>query len=135
MAKNIGPFRIGKAIGSGATGKVKLAFHKDTGERVAIKIVHKRVLTSTDPRESVGRARIEKEMATLELMDHPNVLKLIRSFVADKYLFLITEYFENGDLFSFIENRKCVNHLQALAFFQQLIFGLDYLHQMGICHR
>ncbi|KAJ6237835.1 protein kinase [Anaeramoeba flamelloides] len=135
MAKNIGPFRIGRLIGSGAAGKVKLAFHKETGERVAIKIVHKRVLTSTDPKVSVGRARIEKEMSTLELMDHPNVLKLIRSFEADKYLFLITEYFENGDLFSLIENRKIVNHLQALVFFQQIIFGLDYLHNMRICHR
>ncbi|KAJ3427932.1 protein kinase [Anaeramoeba flamelloides] len=135
MSHNIGPFRIGRLIGTGATGKVKLAFHKETGERVAIKIVNKRVLTSTDQRESVGRSRMEKEIATLELMDHPNVLRLIRSFVADRHLFLITEYFENGDLFSFIQKRKHIDHHQSLAFFQQLIFGLDYLHQMGICHR
>ncbi|KAJ3432558.1 protein kinase [Anaeramoeba flamelloides] len=135
MSKLIGPFRIGPLIGSGATGKVKLGIHKNTGEQVAIKIVLKRVLRSTDPRESIGRAKIEKEMSILEIMDHPNVLRLIRSFEGPKHLFLVMEYVKGGDLFKWIKNCPVVDHKQALVFFQQLIFGLDYMHKMMVCHR
>lgn len=28
---SVGPFILGKTLGEGATGKVKLGFHKDTG--------------------------------------------------------------------------------------------------------
>ena len=35
----VGPYHVGKALGSGCTGEVKLATHADTGHQVAIKII------------------------------------------------------------------------------------------------
>lgn len=35
----VGPYIVGKTLGSGCTGEVKLAYHKDTGFQVAIKII------------------------------------------------------------------------------------------------
>ena len=35
----VGPYVVGKTLGSGCTGEVKLAYHKDTGHQVAIKII------------------------------------------------------------------------------------------------
>jgi serine/threonine protein kinase len=53
-------------------GKVKLGFHKDTGFKVAIKIMNKEVLSS---RPSM-RKKVEREIVVMKLIDHPNVLKL-----------------------------------------------------------
>jgi serine/threonine protein kinase len=51
---------------------VKLGFHKDTGFKVAIKIMNKEVLSS---RPSM-RKKVEREIVVMKLLDHPNVLKL-----------------------------------------------------------
>jgi len=40
-SRRIGSYRIGRTIGSGTFGKVKLATHELSGEPVAIKILEK----------------------------------------------------------------------------------------------
>jgi serine/threonine protein kinase len=35
----VGPYNLGKTLGSGCTGEVKLAYHRETGHQVAIKII------------------------------------------------------------------------------------------------
>lgn len=37
----LGPYRLGKTLGIGAFGKVKLATHQVTGQKVAVKILNK----------------------------------------------------------------------------------------------
>lgn len=37
----LGPYRLGKTLGIGAFGKVKLATHLVTGQKVAVKILNK----------------------------------------------------------------------------------------------
>ena len=37
----LGPYRLGKTLGIGAFGKVKLATHLITGQKVAVKILNK----------------------------------------------------------------------------------------------
>ncbi|KND04169.1 CAMK/CAMKL protein kinase [Spizellomyces punctatus DAOM BR117] len=40
--KVLGDYQVGKTIGQGAFSKVKLGFHKETGQKVAIKIIDKK---------------------------------------------------------------------------------------------
>lgn len=40
--KLLGDYNVGKTIGQGAFSKVKIGFHKETGQKVAIKIIDKR---------------------------------------------------------------------------------------------
>ena len=54
---------------------MKLGFHKDTGFKVAIKIMNKEVLSS---RPSM-RKKVEREIVVMKIIDHPNVLKLYLS--------------------------------------------------------
>jgi len=51
--------------------------------------------------------------------------------------FLVYEYVEGQDLFSFIEQRdfQPLNEEFVKKIFSQLVNTLDYLHQLGICHR
>jgi serine/threonine protein kinase len=128
---SVGPFILGKSLGSGSTGKVKLGFHKDTGFKVAIKIMNKEVLSS---RPSM-RKKVEREIVVMKVIDHPNVLKLHDVYETSKYLFLVTEYVEGGELFDYLINKGSLEPMEALKFFQQLIRGLDHCHSQRICHR
>lgn len=42
--KLLGDYNVGKTIGQGAFSKVKIGFHRETGEKVAIKIIDKKLM-------------------------------------------------------------------------------------------
>ncbi|KAF2074122.1 hypothetical protein CYY_004564 [Polysphondylium violaceum] len=128
---SVGPFIIGKTLGQGTTGKVKLGFHKDTGFKVGIKIINKELL-STKPSM---RRKIEREIVLMKLIDHPNAMKMYEVYETSKYLFLILEYVEGGELFDYLVEKGGLESGEALFFFQQIITGLEYCHSRNICHR
>ena len=45
------------------------------------------------------------------------------------------EYAEGGELFNYIIQKGYLSEDESREIFQQLIDGIYYLHQMGICHR
>ncbi|KYR01005.1 putative protein serine/threonine kinase [Tieghemostelium lacteum] len=128
---SVGPFIIGKTLGQGTTGKVKLGFHKDTGFKVGIKIINKELLTT----KPSMRRKIEREIVLMKLIDHPNAMKMYEVYETSKYLFLILEYVEGGELFDYLVEKGGLESGEALYFFQQIIIGLEHCHSRNICHR
>jgi serine/threonine-protein kinase HSL1 (negative regulator of Swe1 kinase) len=88
----IGPWRLGKTLGRGATARVRLARHAQTGQEAAVKIVQKKnaqmsqagSLAALDKvmsgAQEDGLRRmplgIEREVAIMKLIEHPNIMKL-----------------------------------------------------------
>ena len=94
-------FYSGKTLGKGTFGKVKLATHIPTGEKVAIKILEKdRIVDVADVE------RVSREIHILKLIRHPNIIQLFEIIETPKHLFLIMEYMENGELFDYIVSKK-----------------------------
>ena len=84
-------------MGKGTFGKVKLAIHLLTNEKVAIKILEKSRIKDKKDIE-----RISREIKILKKVRHPNVIQLYEIIETDKELFLIMEYCQNGELFDYI---------------------------------
>jgi 5'-AMP-activated protein kinase catalytic alpha subunit len=60
---------IGKSLGQGTFGKVRLGTHNLTGEKVAIKILEKdKILDKADVE------RVTREIQILKIVRHPNVI-------------------------------------------------------------
>lgn len=59
-----------------------MAFHKDTGFKVAVKIIEKDQLS----KKPTMRKKIEREVAVMKLINHPNVLKLFDVYQTEEYL-------------------------------------------------
>ncbi len=64
-------YEIIKTLGEGSFGKVKLAVHKVSGQKVALKIISRRKLMARDM-----AGRIEREIQYLQLLRHPHIIKL-----------------------------------------------------------
>jgi len=62
---------LGKTLGEGTFGKVKLAIHTLTGEKVAVKILEKDRIVDVSDVERVAR-----EIHILKLIRHPNIIQL-----------------------------------------------------------
>lgn len=91
---HIGPWQLGKDLGKGSTGMVRLCRHRVSNELAAVKIVSKnssRIIQAgsiyaldrwdkTLPEQMNGEMRIpmaiEREVAILKLTQHPNIMKL-----------------------------------------------------------
>jgi BR serine/threonine kinase len=127
----VGLYVLDKTLGIGATGKVKLAKHLKTGEKVGIKIIKKDLFYD----KPSLRIKVQREISVMKLMFHPHVIKIFDVLEDSKYLFLIIEYACRGELFNFLVQKRKLNNREALCFFQQIISGLEYCHRHRICHR
>jgi len=129
-AQNIGDYTIGKTIGKGTFGKVKLATHNLAGEKVAIKILEKnKILELSDVK------RVKREISILKVVHHPHIVQLYEIIETKKEIYMVTEYAENGELFDFIVKQKQLNESQARILFDQILSGVSYLHKLNIVHR
>lgn len=90
----VGPWQLGKTLGKGSSARVRLCKHRLSGELAAVKIIPKKsayliqhgslaALHKYDdslPERIDGEMRvplsIEREVAILKLVDHPNVMKV-----------------------------------------------------------
>ncbi|KAF9178308.1 hypothetical protein BGZ51_007887 [Haplosporangium sp. Z 767] len=127
----VGPYVLGKTLGKGSSGCVKLACHRRTNDQVAIKIISKASLAN---KAAVHRG-IEREIAIMKLINHPHVIQLYDVYETEKDLFLIMEYVSGGELFEYLVSRGRLDEAEALRFFQQIIVGLAFCHKRKICHR
>ena len=126
----LGLYTIGRTIGKGTFGKVKLGTHSLTGEKVAVKILEKDKIKDASDVE-----RVSREIKILKLVKHPNVIALYEIIETQKQLYLIMEYACGGELFDYIVARSRLKEQQACLFFQQLLSGIEYLQRVGVVHR
>ena len=131
LIKQIGNYRLGEEIGSGAFGKVLLGFHIVTGERVAIKILDKLILSQTPEDYELVR----QELNILKIVKHKYIVQLYEILETPQHIFIIMEYCEGQDIMDYILTRGRLSEDESLKFFQQLINALYYLHSQNITHR
>ena len=127
----VGNYILLQTLGTGSTGKVKLAENKITHEQFAIKIIQKSYFQDNKELE----IKIHREIAIMKLLDHPHLLKLIDVFESPRHLYMVIEYASHGELFDYLIERRSLTSETAIKFFRQIIYGLEYLHSNSICHR
>lgn len=67
MSKSIGRFEILRTLGTGASCKVKLGLDRDTGRKVAVKIIN----DNMDPKM---KELVITEVAAMSKIQHENVI-------------------------------------------------------------
>ena len=129
--KKKGPYLLGQTLGEGAFAKVKVATQIHTNEKTAIKILDKSRLLE-DERDV---QRLKKEINILKQLHHKNIIQLYEIMESKKSLYIVMEYCEKGELFDYIVKNGKLNEKEACRLFQQIINGVEYLHQQSIIHR
>ena len=119
-----------KTIGEGTFGKVKLAIHKLTQEKVAIKILEKKKINNEKDLE-----RIKKEIKYLKMLNHPNIVKIYEIIENENNFYISMEYVSGGELFNYIVKNKRLNEIEASFFYSQIIHIIKEIHKHKICHR
>ena len=88
---------IRNTLGTGSFGRVHLVKHKATGKHYAMKVLRKNEIIKL---RQVEHTLNEKHI--LEQLDFPFLVKLFGTFQDSNNLYLVLEYIQGGELFSFL---------------------------------
>ena len=125
-------YLITKELGKGSYAVVKLAKHKITKEKYAIKIYTKESLL--DPQK---RNTVKNEINILKQLNHINIMKLYEVIDSSKYLYLVLEYIKGISLLEVIKLEKYhyIEQHKAIKLFLQIVKGISYCQSKNINHR
>ena len=125
-----------KQIGKGAFGEVYLASKKEENVSYAVKVID----LSEYKYSRKALRYLNNEIYLLKQVNHPNILKFIDKKKTSEKVFIITEYYNGGNLENFFQAYKLkYNNFPSEKIVQyimrQIIEGIKYLHNKHIIYR
>ncbi|KAL9237576.1 hypothetical protein vseg_012106 [Gypsophila vaccaria] len=126
----LGKYELGKILGEGNFGKVKFATNIETGQPFAVKILEKKKILNLKITD-----QIKREIATLKVLKHPNIVRLYEVLASKTKIYMVLEYVHGGELFDKIASRGKLPEKEGRRLFQQLVDGVSYCHDKGVFHR
>ena len=122
-------YRIERLLGEGGMATVYLAHDLRHDRRVALKVLRPELAAV------IGAERFLAEIRTTANLQHPNILPLFDSGVADGQLFYVMPYVEGFTLRSRIEREKQLPVDDVVSLGAEVAGALDYAHRQGVIHR
>jgi calcium/calmodulin-dependent protein kinase I len=122
-------YEMKQELGKGAFSVVYLAVNKNTGEKVAIKIIDKHETKQEDQK------RLKTEVEILKRVKHPNIICMKDLFDTPDKLYLVIELVTGGELFDKIVEKGQYSEQEASQIVRKILSAVEYLHQNNIAHR
>lgn len=114
-----------------------MAKHKDSGDKVALKIIKAEMM------EYISMDEIKEEVNVLKQLDHKHITRLVDHGYADltskgksnEVFYIALEVCAGGELFDFISMTGSFTERVARYYFLQLLDALEFMHKTGLSHR
>ncbi|KAK4058217.1 Serine/threonine-protein kinase [Microbotryomycetes sp. JL221] len=157
--RQLGEYTLGKTLGAGSMGKVKLGLSSITGEKVAIKIIPRYTSTAAANRppssedkdtpkqptasflEKAAAKDLSKEIRTMRegslclLLHHPYICGMKSMVLYPNHYYMVTEYVNGGQMLDYIISHGRLRERSARKFARQIGSALEYCHANSVVHR
>lgn len=129
--RSIDSFQLSSVIGRGAMSEVYLAAHMDTGQEVALKVLHPHLS------ESPGQVkRFFREAQIIAALESPHIPKLFASGTdADGSPYLVLELLDGLDLAADLRQRTTLPLEEVDTLVAHTCLALHAAHEAGVVHR
>jgi len=119
-------------VGTGTFGRVRVVKLRGCSDRspMALKIMKKCEVLRLKQVEHV-----KAEVAILSRIDHPFIVNLLAKFQDEKRLFLLLEFVNGGELFSYLRREGRLPDIDAKFYAGEIILAFIYLHSQNIIYR
>ena len=118
----------GSHLGSGGFGFVIPCVHRQTGQRVAVKVVKVSKLSSHQ------RVLREIQLASL-FRTCPTIVDVVEYFEEDDHCYTVYKRMEGGDLADFLREHGPLSLSDASKVCSDVAYALYEMHMKGIAHR
>lgn len=128
----LGNFEILEKLGEGGMGIVYLAQDLRLDRLVALKQMHAHLATVPQ-----FQLRFEQEAKTIARLKHPNIIKILFTYIEDNTVYLVMDYLPSGNLRSALQHQpdQRLNLRTTFKLVSQIASALNYAHENGIIHR
>lgn len=125
----VGDFELGRTIGRGSVGVVRLGVHVDTHEKFAVKIVRKG--------RCADMSSIDREIEALKTGAHAHIVDLKQVLESEENMFLVLGLCGGGSLANVVRlyPEQRMPERTARFYVRQILEALAFCHGQGICHR
>ena len=117
-------------LGQGSFGQVCLVENKKTNYLYSIKAISINQIISNN---LTDRLLLEKQI--LLNIDHPFIVKLVKSLKDKTYIFLIMEYVKGKELYQLYLQNDFFSKFQSQFYSASMLLAINYLHQNHIIYR
>ena len=141
-------YRVEETLGIGGFGLTYLATDSNLNLKVAIKEYLPGDLAQRGEDQSVqpksesssesfkwGLSRFLDESRTLASFRHPNIVRVLRFFEANRTAYMVMEFVAGQPLGEWIRTRRPLEQSAVLAIAAPLLDGLEVIHRTGYLHR
>ena len=126
-----GRYRLERPIGSGGMATVWRAVDDETGDVVAVKLMHPRVQDDPDL-----LLRFRREADVVSRLDHPCIVRMLdQDAGADDGPYIVFELVDGVTLKALIRQRGALDPAEAASIASQVARGLELAHRSGVVHR
>ena len=118
-----------KKLGEGAFGSVRIA-HKTINPRrkFAVKSMLRDSLIGEE-------SELKQELSILFSADHHNIVRLFEVYLDHKYIHMVTELVDGGDITPSKLPGQLLSESEAADIIRQSLHALTYIHSLNIMHR
>ncbi len=128
LGRTLGHYRLIRLLGSGGMGTVYLAEQTLIGARVAVKVLHPHLA-----QDARLRARFYAEARTVNLIGHPNIVRIFDiNEAADGLHYFVMEYLEGTPLSRL---PRPMDPSMVVWLLAQACDALEAVHRCGVVHR
>mmetsp|Transcript_4855 Transcript_4855/g.9437 ORF Transcript_4855/g.9437 Transcript_4855/m.9437 type:complete len:1023 (-) Transcript_4855:448-3516(-) len=122
----------GPVLGSGISGLVRLATHKATGLKYAVKCLDLGLVHTEE-----GLQQLREEIYIMCQLDHPNIVRLEEVYESHSEIYLVQELCLGGELFDRLDEQPDYHYTEAQCarLIKQMLCSVRYIHSKGIIHR
>jgi len=121
----------GNLLGRGASGVVYEYTHLRSGQKRAIKIIHKAFI-----RNNIRLTRrLEEELRIVQLVRHEHIVNYITHFDDDQSWYIVLDLCKYQSLAEMLKRRERLIELEIRYFVKQIVQAFVYLHANNILHR
>jgi serine/threonine protein kinase len=141
-------YQIEQTLGIGGFGLTYLATDSNLNLKVAIKEYLPGDLAQRGDDQSVrpkaesafesfkwGLSRFLEESRTLASFRHPNIVRVLRFFEANRTAYMVMEFVSGQPLGEWIRSRRPLAQAAVLGIAGPLLDGLEVVHRAGFLHR
>ncbi len=127
-------YRIVSLLGQGGMGAVYRAW--DTRLQIAVALKEMTAQPGIDAQTlNQLRQQFQQEAAVLARLSHPNLVRVSDFFEEQDNAYLVMNFVEGESLAQQIQHRGALPEAEVVAWAEQLLDALTYVHSQGVLHR
>ena len=119
-----------KLLGRGSFGQVCLVRLKINNKLYAMKILDKKILKAKNQ-----ELHTKSERDLMVKINCPFIVNIKSAFQDEKYLYIISDFMQGGDLFYHMHEARVFDFELAQFYVSEIVLALEYLHKNNMIYR